>query len=246
MDGQNRFLLFPDPLPQRWKINRVPWLVSTDRFFPTYTAFRDAFFFRDLGSAEIGTRWPKEPTFRGSNYRFLTSNNQRYRWKVSRITRICIGNKRWIFDDLSTRCWNCSSFASSNFQWKSWPLGEWKEFWKYSSRNGTASKERDWKKKKRLLSIRIPKIRDNTRYVVSRKVASHCSVARRISIGNNNRPVYGCSIGNAVFVVSFPWRKNTCLSLGWRNARILFICTSWNYFSLAAPLNISLKSREEN
>ena len=69
-------------------------------------------------------------------------------------------------------------------------------------------------KKKRLLSIRIPKIRDNTRYVVSRKVASHCSVARRISIGNNNRPVYGCSIGNAVFVVSFPWRKNTCLSLG--------------------------------
>lgn len=88
--------------------------------------------------------------------------------------------------------------------------------------------------KKRLLSIRIPKIRDNTRYVVSRKVASHCSVARRISIGNNNRPVYGCSIGNGGLCRFFSVEKGH-VSLPWSKKHAYpFICTSWNYFSRRA------------
>lgn len=88
--------------------------------------------------------------------------------------------------------------------------------------------------KKRLLSIRIPKIRDNTRYIVSRKVASHCSVARRISIGNNNRPVYGCSIGNGGLCRFFSVEKGH-VSLPWSKKHAYpFICTSWNYFSRRA------------
>lgn len=51
--GRTDSYCFPTHFPNAGKLTE---LVSTDRFFPTYTAFRDAFFFRDLGSAEIGTR----------------------------------------------------------------------------------------------------------------------------------------------------------------------------------------------